>query len=102
MHIVYDGVIFEAQSQGGISRVFEEMIPRVCDLGQRAKFELFYARPLRRDLPQHAKLNAHSLLPLDYYHRARVSRGRTYMRELLLSAVPHSSKSIWHSTYYTQ
>lgn len=104
MHIVYDGIIFELQSQGGISRIFEEIIPRVCLSLPQAEVELHNTSHLIRVPPKHARLRVRQIPSLEYYLRPRrfMSRFRRSVRDHLLSAISHTSNSLWHSTYFTQ
>jgi glycosyltransferase involved in cell wall biosynthesis len=101
MNVTLDGIIFQLQSQGGISRLYRELLPRMCDLDPRLNIELLTPQCLAQDVPQHTQIAPHvvstvagSRLP------AQVS---TILNGLLRQqAIGTGRGRIWHSTYYTR
>ena len=71
---VIDGKIFELQARGGISRIFQEIIPRICET---EPIDLLVSKTPRQELPTHSNL-------------------RLFNKQNQLD-----DKAIWHSSYYT-
>lgn len=104
MRVVIDGIIFERQKIGGITRMFREIIPRVCGLDTDLEFEICLAAQPIGNIPGGKMIRRRSVLPLD--RLLRPSRMwwpiQPAVRELAfrMSGVGHD-QSVWHSTYYT-
>ncbi len=106
MHIVVDGIIYEQQRHGGISRIFREVLPRLCDIDDTLTVTLLTSmlENIRRDgLPAHARIHHQALLPPARLFRSRrlwwlTPRVRTLAQKHYLK---HDRRGIWHSTYYT-
>jgi hypothetical protein len=103
MHVVVDGTIFEAQKRGGISRVFQSILPLMCDLDAQLDIELLLARRAAHVQNLHAQIRTHHILPLD----ARIFRWtplEQYQRRNLALTLsgPRHKQTIWHSTYYSR
>lgn len=102
MHLVVDGVIFEMQRRGGISRTFNEILPRLCEHGIDAT--LCVSGTTVQTIPRHRRLDK---IGLPAYRRLiRPERWWFRMhaqtRRLLLQRVlGNLTGSIWQSTYYT-
>lgn len=102
--IVIDGVIFEIQNYGGISRVYHEICPHICQLDESIRFDILTTGKLKQTLPQHPHIRHHSLnywemlfKPGRFFRQARWrGRCRAFLRWLQRNQV-----NIWHSTYYT-
>ncbi len=99
--ITIDGLVYENPTQGGIARIFREVLPRLCDLDPYLRLRLLVGQE-RSSLPQHAHIERVLLptlprLPLrlpgwGYAQRRWRERG-------IQTAV--SSPTLWHSSYYT-
>ena len=104
MRVTVDGIIYELQSSGGISRLFSEILPRMCNLDSSLQINLFTQRDCLQALPVHAQMHNRRIPSLEDYLRPRrfwrrhwqMLRMQTY-RFLEVS----KKSSIWHSTYYT-
>jgi glycosyltransferase involved in cell wall biosynthesis len=105
LEVVIDQVIFQLQSRGGISRIYKEILPRMCDLDQSLLITLLtISGEPRQPLPHHSRIA-----------RRRIPQASRYLRpqRLLGSAIPTAQRlldkiwlgegagKIWHSTYYT-
>jgi glycosyltransferase involved in cell wall biosynthesis len=77
MRIVVDGVIYETQSHGGVSRVFNEILPRLGNLEPGLNISILSPNVVKQALPNHPVIKRASLKDID-------------------------TSGIWHSTYYTQ
>ncbi len=104
MNIVLDGIIFEQQALGGIPRIYQEILPRICDLDRTIQFLLVTYGPIRSNWPEHAQIVHHPLWPLNRYIQpgnylwSFKKRVRSWTTGYGLSSHAHD---IWHSTHYT-
>lgn len=104
MRVVVDGIIYQKQSQGGISRLFSEILPRMCDLDSSLEVTLLAAGWCKQPLPAHPHIRQVRAFPVENLLRPRriwrplVPRVRAVAQGLQLGNRPGS---IWHSTYYT-
>jgi glycosyltransferase involved in cell wall biosynthesis len=104
LEIVVDGIIYESQSTGGISRLFTENLPRVCSLDETVKMTLFTSGLLIQQLPTHARIRdlripdlTPYLRPAALWHPFEKRVQQTWFRLLIGSG----RGKIWHSTYFT-
>lgn len=109
MRVVVDGAIFQAEARGGISRVFHELLPRMCDLDESLTLTLLHrAGALRQPLPAHPRIHRRRLPRLRRYLRPgrvwnRLIPGGVRGLEATLDArlVGGGEGEVWHSTYFT-
>lgn len=105
MELVVDGLIYQMQRHGGISRIFNEILPRLCNIESDLCVTLFTSGLCLQRLPHHNQIR--------HYPPAVLSRflyPSRFWAKLIESFVAPSEKyarhstaeSIWHSTYYTQ
>lgn len=104
MKIAVDGIIFEKQALGGISRIYHETLPRMCQQDDSLWITLLTSGPLMQEIPQHTNIQHQSLPNLEGFLRP----GRFFVntRSRLRAKVQSSwmlknPSDIWHSTYYT-
>jgi glycosyltransferase involved in cell wall biosynthesis len=101
-----DGVIYQIESVGGVSRVFNEILPRMCSLDPTLQVRLFTDGPLQQTPPQHDRI---SHIRSQAFSQARSKRSVNRLMHPLkhigarLAEVVKvgGSFDIWHSTYYT-
>ena len=101
MELIVDGIIYLYQKFGGISRLFTETLPRLCDLEPKLSTTLItYPGMSSNDLPQHDRI---ILRPNpDVYRYSRPYGYDARLHKLVTRAFLGSSKGkIWLSTYYT-
>lgn len=102
--VVVDGVIYQAQARGGISRIYSEILPRLCDLDDSLHITLLTEGKLQQTLPAHARITHLALPPIKRYLRPGrfwrpvVPRVRDFV---LAQRVGRGVGEVWHSTYYT-
>lgn len=103
-NIVIDGLIFESQKYGGISRIYHEIVPRMGQIDESMQFFMLTAGQLEQALPQSTQIQHQSLnfrerhlRPGKYFWLARW-RGRCRAQANWLQ---NNRADIWHSTYYT-
>jgi glycosyltransferase involved in cell wall biosynthesis len=105
LQIVVDGVIYQYQSTGGISRLFTEILPRMCALDNEVLMTIFTSGALCQALPEHPRIT-HQFLPrFDPLLKPAViwpyleDKVRQIMLRLFIGK---GRGKIWHSTYFTQ
>ena len=104
LEVVVDGIIYQKQSHGGISRLYSEILPRMCELDDSLHITLLTKGTLKQALPEHAHIT-HRVVPSARRHwRPRRFWGlvtpsvRRFEHRL---RAKRSKDQIWHSTYYT-
>lgn len=104
MNIVIDGIVYSFQKAGGISRLFSEIMPRICDYDENIRFQLLLNHKNIQPLPQHRHIFYRSpykvvpfLRPTRLWQRHRIA----FKEELAIRLIGNSRKKIWHSTYFT-
>lgn len=104
MNVVVDGVVYGGEPYGGIARLYDEILPRMCDADPSLAVTLMMSRRWRRRLPAHARIRCVPWLAADRF----MPCGRLWCRvaprlETVARrrAVAESPRHIWHSTYYT-
>jgi glycosyltransferase involved in cell wall biosynthesis len=102
VEIVVDGIIYELQSQGGISRIFREVLPGICDIDPGIQVTLLTQGRLAQGLPAHPRILSRPIVPfMEKYKGSFVSPILRWAARKFVSAVGFKGKKIWHSTYYT-
>lgn len=102
--ITVDGVVFQTQIHGGISRLYNEILPRMCDLDHTLQITLYTDGRIAQAPPKHPGITHRSIFTIQSYLRpSRVWKPiiptiRRLVRELHIG---HGENQIWHSTYYT-
>ena len=98
MDLVVDGVIYEQQALGGISRIFNEVLPVLCDLDASLRVELRSLDKFRlQRLPAHAHIRPATI---PQARPARLMRALApVVQEQLRAGRPR--RAVFHSTYYT-
>jgi len=103
MKVIYDGVIFEKQRIGGISRVFSEIIPRVA--GQSDIEATILTTKAWKNEFQYASTDARRVALPDLRKFLRPDRMfrryYSFIDQALRSTYSYMSHDIWHSTEYT-
>jgi len=111
MKLLIDGIIFQKSSHGGISRIFKEILPKMCDQEPDLDISIFIDGPLLQDLPFHPQINVIKAPPIrrkieikGYWKKIldplrRIgSNSWQYTRRFWMG---RGEGQIWHSTYYT-
>ena len=104
LHILLDGRIFEEQPLGGISRIYHEILPRICDMDESVLFSILSSGSLQQALPEHSRITS---------HHSRVAVHRLLRPQTLFwplqdyvrlkqhtSAVRYGKNTVWHATYF--
>jgi len=105
LDLIVDGIIYLNQKFGGISRIYTETLPRLCDLEPELTITLLaYPKVSPERLPQHKRITLRSI-PDVYRHIRPYRFWRPYYSQLSKLAtralLGRSKGKIWCSTYYT-
>jgi len=100
VRIFIDGIIFSEQQNGGISRVYREVLPRIADLDPAIQFSVYLRRKIQTaELPcgpQINRINERSIYPWRWLF------GKSAVQSYWLQQTYRRAKpDIFHSTYYT-
>jgi glycosyltransferase involved in cell wall biosynthesis len=104
MVVIIEGLIFELQSIGGISRIFHEILPRMCELEPQLEIILVTQEKLMQPLPTHQKIYHKKVLSIDKILRPKKfwNRYKDDIRSAMESLLRvEGEKKIFHTTYYT-
>jgi glycosyltransferase involved in cell wall biosynthesis len=105
MNLIVDAEIYQRQQFGGISRLFTEVLPRMCDLDENLHIRFLIDDRLKQSLPQHSKISHQFLPPISLPMRPqkRWAAVRPKVRRLMWRILIGTGEGkIWHSTYYTR
>ncbi|MFC1917409.1 glycosyltransferase family 4 protein [Chloroflexota bacterium] len=104
MNIVVDGIIYQLQARGGISRIFNEILPRMCRIDDALEISLLMTDKSKQVLPQYPRLRIHSapriasfLKPQRFWQPIVEKQQARWLRKV----IGETEGKIWHSTYYT-
>jgi glycosyltransferase involved in cell wall biosynthesis len=104
LHIILEGKIFEEQPFGGISRTYQEILPRMCAMDEQILFSILTSGRLMQSLPQHARIAGYSSkYSIHRFLRPQIIfwQLQDYLRSELQFASFHPDKNtIWHATYF--
>lgn len=104
MKIFLEGKIFEEQPLGGISRIYHEILPRICALDWRVSFSILTSESLLQSLPEHSQIFRHfSHIPVRRLLRPQTVfwRLQDYLRTRVQSRfITHDKNTVWHATYF--
>ena len=104
LEVVVDGIIYQLQPHGGISRIFSEVLPRMCGMDDSLRVTLLREGELKHSLPEHMHIIHRKIPPLFLYLRPRrvwrpiIPLARNFVRRLWIG---RRRGRIWHTTYFT-
>ena len=104
MDVVVDGEIYCTQAHGGISRYFNEIFPRMCDIEKNLHINLLIRGKLIQPLPEHSHIYPHAILRVVSRLQSRcIWRPLESISDSLIDHfwIEPMRDKIWHSTYYT-
>ena len=105
MRLLYDAVVFEEQSVGGISRIHRELLPRLCEQDAALRVLCLTTGRTCQPIPSHPRIEVRRILPLEHLMRPHRLFGRMSRRArgLALSlALRGEHSGVWLSSYYTR
>lgn len=104
MKLIVDGVIFTSSPYGGISRVFNNILPLMCDLDPQLKVIVFFLKKSGIQIPKHKQItyinlkNIYHLRPWRLWKPHYVDIQQFFLKLL----IGNSKNKIWFSTYFTR
>ena len=106
MQVIVDGIIFNLQENGGISRIFHEILPRMCEMDNALRLILLTdSNNVSVELPKHRHIG-HKTIPRvgRFLRPERIWRPMIpYVRQQTRKLFIESARGkIWHTTYYTE
>jgi glycosyltransferase involved in cell wall biosynthesis len=104
MKVIVDGVIYQLQLYGGISRVFSGILPRMCSIDDSLRIRILTQGLLKQSLPKHAHITSCSIPYINHYpYPKRLWKPVINTANKLIYRLKTGSgkDKIWHSTYYT-
>ena len=103
MNILFDTLVYSLQSTGGISRMFNELIPRLIILNPFVNIQFYKTGLLKQPLPLIENLKIYNAEYIDLLLRPKRIWQNSYQDvfSFVGNKIIKSQKStIWHSTYY--
>lgn len=104
MDIYVDAFSYSYQSQGGVSRIYDELLPRMCNYEKDIHINMFQSNQLFRQLPQHQNITETIYPSVEKYMRPwRLWKPIIpHIQDLYIRVNIGATKNkIYHSTYYT-
>jgi glycosyltransferase involved in cell wall biosynthesis len=104
MEVVVDGIIYQLQLYGGVSRVFSEILPRMCGIDDSLRICILTQGLLKQSLPKHAHIACCSIPYMNHCPYPKrlwkpiISAANRLMYRLKAGK---GEGKIWHSTFYT-
>ncbi len=103
MELIVDGDVYRLQTSGGISRIFDNILPLMCDLEPDLKVKILNHRIIKNKLPQHLNISELFLNKWDNYFRPWRFWHKAYPRIhniYLRLSLGDNKEKFWFSTYY--
>ena len=104
MELMVDGFIYQYQRFGGVSRIFTEILPRMCEIDPTLQITVFTSGRCQQNIPAHPGIKHQALLPIDdlFNLRRRWYPFQQPARRLVQwTTIGRSKGAVWHSTYFT-
>ncbi len=103
LHVLVDASVIALQRHGGISRIYREIIPRMCEIDRQLHIGLATWVPGSKDPPSHPRVrqyrvpNSYELLRPWRLWKNTFSSAQSTLEKLFLK---NSEAQVFHSTYY--
>lgn len=105
MQVIVDGIIYNLQASGGISRLFTEVLPRMCEIDESLRVILLTDSNASNNLPTHKHIEHKTIPKVNQFLRpGRLWRPiipdvRQFVRKLSIGS---AHGKLWHTTYFTK
>jgi len=103
MDFYIDGKIFTMQSHGGISRIFKEILPRICEIDNSVKVSFLLFGEYQTEPPIHPNIVIQKCYGRNRYWGISTDNLAFKMGRRLITRmrIGNTRRKIWHSTYFT-
>ena len=104
MKVIVDSLIYQFQAHGGLSRLYNEILSRMCAMDASLQVTVLTSGRLRQPVPAHPRIFHQRLFPIDALLRpgrfwwAVSLQARAFLQRRWLG---DAKGWLWHSTYYT-
>ena len=102
--VVVEAGTFCSAPDGGVTRIYREILPRMCEVDPDLTLQVLAQNPLRRPVPVHPSIRRSAPLPVDAWlrpHRVWL-RPADWARRAAYGAAARGDRSrLWHSTHFT-
>lgn len=105
MNLVVDGVIFELNPIGGVARMFNNILPMMCDIDPTLRIQLLFTKTPNFRYPEHKQI--FTFFPDRAYNLMRPWKLWKPYRKVAINAlqrmwVGKTAHKIWFSTYFSR
>ena len=103
MNLLVDGRIYLSKTKGGVARIFNNILPIICDLDSEILITLFFTNQPQIEYPEHRQIRSLNLKRVNYLRPNRLFAKVNRQLQLieLMKYVQNTEDHIWISTYYT-
>lgn len=102
MNLVVDGIIFTMQARGGISRLYHEILPRICNLDPHLNLTLLLQDKPLQTLPEHRQIRPLKCPGLSLgLQKIFPALAERIHKKYISKALAPFRAGLWHSTYFT-
>ena len=104
MNIIFDTLIYSLQANGGISRMYNELIPRIAKLDSNILISYLISSKLLQPIPPVLNSDIYDISYIEKIFRPRRIWQKKYpdIKSFVTSQIFQNKKNaIWHSTYFT-
>lgn len=99
MRLIVDSIIYSTPlPSGGVERVFNELLPRMCDLDPSLSIDFVTYWQLKQQLPSHSRIRHHDISSVP---RPKRFWGPVYRELFYTLHLQRGRGALWHSTAYT-
>lgn len=104
MRLVVDGTVFERETPGGISRLFTNVLPLLCNLDSKLRIQFFFMKTPGIPYPTHKQIAVYLPKTIQKYlrlFRLTKSQKLSFQKKFLQIWLQNTQKKVWLSTYFT-
>ncbi|MBN2396107.1 MAG: glycosyltransferase family 4 protein [Candidatus Atribacteria bacterium] len=102
--LIIDGYIYQYNSFGGNLRIYNEILPRMCEIDKELSVTIATTGSCSSTLPHGNRISHKKILPIERYLKPSqiLWPMKPIIRSLLMQIqIGRGKGKIWHSTYYT-
>ena len=108
MKVFLEGFIYKYQAYGGVTRVLNETLPRICTLDSTLSFEIVTLEGGDQAIPNQTAINCHNvpyqefkgLRPRVFWRHIEPLVNRWRSNRAIFESIGAGGGEIWHTPYY--